>query len=295
MKKPPSGILLVDKPGGITSALVVRRLARLLGKPKCGHLGTLDPMATGLLVVCVGNATKLVPYYGSGRKSYLAEVTFGTRTSTDDAEGDVAATAPLPEDLQRSVDEALPRFVGTIKQVPPVFCAVKIKGRRLYKMARQGIDVEVPERTVTIYDLSAATTEQGTVALEVTCSAGTYIRSLARDLGQACGSEAHLSSLRRTMSTPFSIEGALPYERLMEDSAGAAQAIKPVETWLPDLTVVQLSEQEEVDIRFGRAIERAVETDQDVVLISPSGKLVAIGDAQKKPGWVRVKRLIDTH
>lgn len=292
--KPVSGILLVDKPGGITSALVVRRLSRLLDNVKCGHLGTLDPMATGLLVVCVGNAVKLVSYYRPGTKQYIADVAFGSDTTTDDAEGQVLDTAPVPGNLESAVRLAIPSFLGTIQQKPPRFSAVKVKGRRMYKMARRGVEFEVPLRTVTIHDIRILAVHGDCITLDVSCSSGTYIRSLARDLGEACLTKAHLTALRRLQSEPFSLDGALPFDQLMANPDLARQAIHPVEKWMPPLPVVELSAAEETDVRCGRPVERALELDGAVVLMSPSGHLLAIGTYQAAESRIKVKRVIDT-
>lgn len=210
-----SGILLIDKPAGITSFEVVRRVRRVLQVRKIGHLGTLDPFATGLLPLCVGEATKLVPFLMPEPKTYLAQVKLGEETDTQDLTGEVVASSdkmPGPEE----VHQAAARFVGEIEQIPPMYCALHYQGQRLYKLARRGEVVELKPRKVMIHRLEVLEVALPLVTLNVTCAAGTYIRTLAADLGKALGCGAHLAALRRLTVGLFKVEAALPLSSLEE-------------------------------------------------------------------------------
>ena len=251
-------------------------------------------MATGLLVVLVGNAVKLVSYYQAGVKRYLGEVTFGTATDTDDAEGEVVAQAEVPAELATLVSEALARFTGVIRQRPPSYCAVKVGGQRLHRRARKGEKVEVPEREVTIFDLSILKATSTTVLLEVECGSGTYIRSLARDLGETLGTVAHLSSLRRVESAPFSVAGGVALADILDEEAAPESYIGPVEEHLPPLETVELGADDEDSVRHGRAIPFERGYTGRVLLLSETGQLVAVGIADADSGQIRVKRVIDT-
>lgn len=291
------GILLVDKPSGPTSAQVVRQVIRLSGLKQCGHLGTLDPMATGLLVILLGNALKLVPYYLKGTKRYLADIAFGRSTDTFDADGATVESADIPPDLAQRVSAGLPGFLGTRVQVPPVFSAIKVRGERLHRLARRGEEVEAPARTVTFDKLELLSVEGAVVRVDVTCSSGTYVRSLAQDLGTAVGCPAHLAGLRRTESRPFTLDRAVRPEDLPEWPAAFARFVRPVEETPPDLPRVVLSPEEEIAVRHGRALAdtSAVAgrgSTGHVLLWSSAGRIVAVGEASQDA--IRVKRVIDT-
>lgn len=201
-----NGLIAVDKPVGCTSHDVVARVRRALNERRVGHAGTLDPLASGLMVVGIGQATRLLGMLALDTKSYVAEISFGAETSTDDAEGEVVRTAPCPEALldAKCAADALEGFCGEQMQVPPAFSAISVDGVRSYKRARQGEDVQLDARPITVYaaTLLDVTESQGTPVWTVafTVSKGTYVRALARDLGRALGSAAHLSALRRTAS-----------------------------------------------------------------------------------------------
>lgn len=223
----PHGVLLIDKPIGLTSFDVIRRLRRLLKTKKIGHAGTLDPFATGLLVICVGHYTRFAGYLTDDDKKYRATLQFGVETNTDDLEGEALHQAPIPEDLAQQIPQILPRFRGDISQIPPAFSAIHIDGERAYKRARKGEDVEMPARNVTIHTLECIETTETRCVLEVVASKGTYIRALGRDIGRAVGSRAHLTALRRIRSGPFHIDEALTLEELdARVDAGEAIALK---------------------------------------------------------------------
>lgn len=213
----PNGVLVVDKPAGMTSHDVVDRVRKVFGTKKVGHAGTLDPDATGILVLGLGNATRLLSFAQAGTKRYVAVASFGTTTTTQDASGDVVETRPV--DLDRAtLEDALGAFRGDIEQVPPMVSAVKVGGERLYRKARRGEEVERPARAVTIaaLDLVDFEQDQHTATLDVTCSPGTYIRTLVHDIGQAVGCGAHLKTLRRTAASGFAESDAIPLDEISE-------------------------------------------------------------------------------
>lgn len=209
-----NGFLILDKPRGLTSHDVVSRVRRLTGERRVGHAGTLDPLATGVLVVCLGKATRLAEYVSEGDKIYRAEVRLGVETDTWDADGAVLSEADPASVTRQAVEEALGHFIGEIWQVPPAFSALKHRGQPLYRLARKGIAVEAPPRRVTIYRLALDIWAPPTMILTIHCSKGAYIRSLAHNLGQALGVGAHLAGLVRLAVGPFHLEEALSLEAL---------------------------------------------------------------------------------
>jgi tRNA pseudouridine55 synthase len=214
-------LVVVDKPGGWTSFDVVARIRRLAGTRRVGHAGTLDPMATGVLVVGVGKATRLLGHLALTGKVYRATMRLGETTSTDDAEGELVATAPAGGLDERAVLAALEAFRGQITQVPPQISAIKVDGKRSYARARAGETVELAARTVSVSRLDLEEVRRGAATLdldlEIACSSGTYIRSMARDLGAALGVGGHLTALRRTAVGPYGIDTARTLEQLVEN------------------------------------------------------------------------------
>jgi tRNA pseudouridine55 synthase len=207
------GFLNIDKPAGMTSHDVVAHIRRAARQKRVGHAGTLDPAATGVLVVALGNATRLIEYVqDSTSKRYLATVQLGTTTTTDDAEGEVLTTSAVPALDRAAIEQALEPFCGEIMQVPPMYSALHHQGRRLHELAREGIVVELAARPVVIERLELIDWIAPLLTLDVMCSKGTYIRSLARDLGEALGCGAHLQALRRTAVGTFLIEDAVPLD-----------------------------------------------------------------------------------
>lgn len=286
-----SGYLLVDKPAGRTSASLTRELGRRMNA-RTGHLGTLDPAATGLLVVCVGKALKLVPYLQRGAKKYLAEITFGRATDTYDGEGEVTRTGKIPDNLQQRVRKGLKRFSGEVIQYPPAYSAVRVDGTRLHKLARQGAEVKLPERSVTFYDIQVRNWRPDGVILEVSCSAGTYVRSLAHDLGQAIKVPAHLSSLRRLESHPFKVDEAVEAEEFMQDSAPIASFVRPIEQFLPPLPRIQLTPAEAITVGHGVPLPGARVRAGACLLMDGPDRLVAIGESRPTEDRVKIKRVL---
>ncbi|CAA9539835.1 MAG: tRNA pseudouridine(55) synthase [uncultured Thermomicrobiales bacterium] len=210
------GYLVLDKPAGWTSFDVVARVRRLLGERKIGHAGTLDPAATGVLPIAVGSARKTLEYLAGAAKTYVARVTFGVETETEDAEGKVTAVRDAAALDATAVEAALVGFLGPQAQIPPMYAAVKVGGQRLYEIARRGETIERAPRPVVFHRLELLAWESPTATLLVDCSKGTYVRALARDLGAALGPGAHLSGLIRTRTGPFRIEDAIALEALAE-------------------------------------------------------------------------------
>jgi len=213
IKRDISGVLLLDKPLGISSNQALQQVKRLYQAAKAGHTGSLDPLATGLLPICFGEATKFSHFLLDADKSYRATVALGSTTTTGDAEGEVLTTNEVNVNLA-SVEAALKAFTGPISQVPPMYSALKHEGRNLYEYARAGIEIERETRSVTIYSLLLNSFNEHTIDMTVVCSKGTYIRTLAEDIGQTLGCGAHLKALRRLTSAHFSLDKALTIEQL---------------------------------------------------------------------------------
>lgn len=280
-----NGVLLIDKPSGPTSFDAVRAVRRAAGQRKVGHAGTLDPLASGLLVVCVGQGTKLVPFLMEGDKRYLATVRLGFETDTDDALGEPTAEAPPGEIGPDDVTAALRRFSGEIEQVPPAFSALKSGGEPLHRKARRGEPVAPEPRRIVIHALELVDLEGDEIRLDIRCSKGTYVRSLARDLGRALGTRAHLAALRRTGSSGFDVRDALPLAELqpLADSGDLVARIIPLARALPSFPAVELAPEELVGVRNGNPLPAAgrdeiaaLETGSQLRLLDPSGELIAI-------------------
>jgi tRNA pseudouridine55 synthase len=250
---PLGGVLNVDKPAAWTSHDVVGRVRRLAGLRQVGHAGTLDPMATGVLVLCLGRATRLLEYLTGQPKTYLAEVTLGVATNTYDAEGEVVSRQPAPALSTEEIDRALDAFRGDIMQRPPAFSALKRDGVPLYQRARAGEDVTVEPRPATVYEIALLHADGATIQLRIRCGAGTYVRSIAHDLGQALSCGAHLSALRRTAVGPFSVERAITLERLAEPGALAA-AMQPADAAVAHLPRIDVSEGDASRLLHGQVI-----------------------------------------
>lgn len=276
-----SGWLVVDKPAGITSTAVVNKVRWALKAKKAGHAGTLDPEATGVLAVAVGEATKTVPYITDALKAYTFTVRLGQATNTDDAEGEVIAQSDLrPTD--EDIKTALSAFVGDIMQVPPKFSAVKIDGQRAYKMARDGADVELSARPLWVEELVMTDRpDPDHVTLEMTCGKGGYVRSIARDLGDGLGCHAHVTHLRRIWSGPFEAEHGLSIEQIEELAQDPAldTYLQPLEVGLVDLPELRATAEGATRLRNGNP-GMVIATDVeygDECWASLDGKAVAVG------------------
>ncbi|MGV3565018.1 MAG: tRNA pseudouridine(55) synthase TruB [Nocardioides sp.] len=268
------GLVVVDKPGGITSHGVVSRVRRLVGTRKVGHAGTLDPMATGVLVLGVDRATRLLGHLMLTEKGYDATIRLGVATSTDDAEGEVTATASAAHLDEATVRAALAQFLGDIEQVPTAVSAIKVDGKRAYQRVRDGEQVELKARPVTIHSLDVhelrRVGEHLDVDVSVRCSSGTYIRAIARDAGAALGVGGHLTALRRTAVGPYDLGVARTLEQLEEEPAVlplavAARAAFPAVDLDPDTAQA---------VRFGRPLELPIEVLTGV--FDPDGTFLAL-------------------
>jgi tRNA pseudouridine55 synthase len=248
------GFVNIDKPAGMTSHDVVAKLRRLAGQKRVGHGGTLDPAATGVLPVALGEATRLVEYLVDGRKRYQATVRLGIRTSTDDAEGEILEERTVPPLSLAELERSLQPFIGTIQQVPPMYSAIQIAGQRMYDLARQGQTIELEPRSVEIDRITVLDWQPPLLMLDVVCGKGTYIRSLARDLGTALGCAAHLAALRRTQVGPLDIESAVPLAALLDDPDRVAQHLLPPEMAVADLPRADVDEATVRRIRNGLAV-----------------------------------------
>ncbi len=254
--QPVTGILNIDKPAGWTSHDVVGKVRRLLGQKSVGHAGTLDPLATGVLLVCVGQATRVAEYLMAGRKVYRATVQLGLTTDTYDIEGATVATAAVPELTHDDLVRALGSFVGELAQIPPAFSAIKQDGVPAYRRARRGETVTLEARQVTIYSIELLAWRPPHVTLDVTCDPGTYIRSLAHDLGQLLGCGAALAQLRRLRSGRFGIEDAVSLDDLAEASQAGqlARYIHPIRAALYDLTPVTVDAEVAARLAHGQPV-----------------------------------------
>lgn len=285
------GVLPVDKPVGPTSHDVVGATRRALRTRQVGHTGTLDPFASGLLLVCVGPATRLAEYFAPLHKTYVATMRLGAATDTDDHTGEVIATSDAWRGLTREqVEAALAAQVGTIQQLPPAYSAKKVDGQRMYAVARRGGEVERTPVTVTIYSIRVISMDLPDVVFEVECATGTYIRAIARDAGEALGVGGHLTELRRTRIGPHDVDRAVPMDQLGDEGRVRAAMIVPAAA-LSHLPHVVADAAGEADLRFGRAV-RAPEgfaVEGPVAVVSASGELLAVGEMAD--GLVRPRKV----
>ena len=290
-----TGILLVDKPEGTSSAGAIRALKPRLGRTKVGHLGTLDPFASGLLPLCLGEATKVARYLLCERKAYTGVIRLGITTDTLDRTGQPTATAAVPA-LEATVVEAIAaRFVGRQHQVPPMFSALKRAGVPLYKLARQGIEVERAPRDIEIFALSLAPRPPDRLAFALTCSKGTYVRVLAADVGRTLGTLAHLEELRRTTVGSFRVEDAAPLGVLTALPAAAPLPLVPVRRALAELPAFAASADDVARLRRGQQAPLArlpppAGPDAVGLVLDPGGDVAAVVEADG-PRWKLVRLL----
>jgi tRNA pseudouridine55 synthase len=265
------GILLIDKPPGVTSHDVVNGVRRRLGTRRVGHAGTLDPLATGLLVVAVGPATRFLQYLPLEPKEYVAQIAFGRATDSYDAEGEVTREEPVPADLAVRLEEARPAFMGLIQQLPPMHSAIKVAGKPLYAYARQGQVLEREPRSVHIGEFEFQGLEGSRLSARIVCSGGTYVRSLAHDLGEAVGCGAHLAGLVRTRVGRFHLDQASPLD------AAAAELLIPLAEALPPMELVSLAERQVARVREGQPVGVSASPSQNLVgLLDPEGRVFSV-------------------
>ena len=291
-----SGWLVVDKPAGLTSTAVVNKVKWAFDAKKAGHAGTLDPDATGVLAVALGEATKTIPYITDALKAYTFTVRLGQSTNTDDAEGEILKTSDArPEDAQ--IKDALGQFIGDIMQVPPQFSAVKIDGQRAYKLARDGEDLELAARPLWVDELIMTDRPDADhVTLEMTCGKGGYVRSIARDLGEALGCFGHVRELRRIWSGPFDATDGISLEQINElaKQPDLDTYLRPLEEGLQDLPQVSATPEGAVRMRNGNpGMVMASDVEYgDECWASLDGKAVAVG--RYKAGELHPSRVFNT-
>jgi tRNA pseudouridine55 synthase len=281
-----NGVLVINKPRGWTSHDVVNKARRLLQERQIGHTGTLDPLATGVLVLCIGKATKLVRYLEADNKEYTAELKLGSTTDTQDADGRVLETRDYSAPSIDQVREAMYSFQGSIQQRPPAFSALKVNGVPSYRLARQGTAQEHEKRPVTIYEIRLVDFVDPVARFTVRCSKGTYVRTLCADIGDRLGMGAHLISLVRTRSGRFQLEKALTLEQTSELAASgtAEQALIPLNTAVDAFPAMTVDESDSRKISHGNALTLPQTTDLSVLsgpirIVGHDGKLLAIARA----------------
>lgn len=283
--RPVDGILLLDKPLGITSNDALQQVKRLYFAQKAGHTGSLDPLADGLLPICFGNATKLSAFLLDADKRYWVKVKLGEKTTTQDAEGEVVETRPADHITEADVRAVIPRFLGEIEQLPPMYSAVKHEGQRLYKLAREGKEVERKPRTITIHSLELTKFDSPEFEMLVHCSKGTYVRTLAEDMGEALGVGAHVTGLRRTGVGPYTTEGMVTLDQLKamyeEDKFQMDKLLIPIDSALANWPAVNLNEDSSYYIKMGQPVlVPKAPTEGWVRLYDADGAFLGVGEVE---------------
>ncbi|HHX83221.1 MAG TPA: tRNA pseudouridine(55) synthase TruB [Pseudomonadaceae bacterium] len=290
------GVLVVDKPAGGSSNQVLQQVKRLYNAEKAGHTGSLDPLATGVLPLCLGEGTKVSQYLLESDKAYRADIVLGVCTDTADAEGEVIARAAVPELEVSALHAVLEQFRGEISQNPPAYSALKQNGVPLYKLARAGKEILPKWRTVTIRDIALVSWQSPVLVVDVTCSKGTYIRTLAEDIGMVLGCGAHIGALRRTKAGPFGLEHALTLEALQETASRGLEALDalllPADQgidWMPALT---LSVEHTRRLRQGQTVHLPGQAAAELLRVYCTGEFVGIArvDADSRLHAVRLLR-----
>ena len=292
---PIHGWVVLDKPYGLGSTSAVGKVRWLYTAQKAGHAGTLDPLATGILPIALGEATKTVPFMMDAKKGYQFTLTFGENTDSWDAEGQVTETSDVrPTEAQ--ILKALPQFIGDIEQIPPRFSAIKVDGKRSYDLARSGEIVELKSRQVTVDSFDLLEFDGQAATFEVGCGKGTYIRSLARDMAAALGTCGHVTMLRRTRVGPFHLGQSFTLDALENlcHRGGVSEALRPVETALDDIPVLALTELEATELKHGRAIvlTPSIEAENSEWILAMLGdKAIALCNAIE--GQLRPKKVFN--
>jgi tRNA pseudouridine55 synthase len=291
-----TGIVVVDKPSGHSSNHVLQQVKRLFDAKKAGHTGSLDPLASGVLPICLGEATKLSGYLLDADKQYAVTCKLGITTDSGDADGEVIAEQAIPEFDETTLQPILDSFIGEQDQVPPMFSALKYQGQPLYKLARQGIEVERKSRRIRIYEIQLLDCSYDSFTLSVRCSKGTYIRTLVEDISHKLGTGGHVTMLRRTGVAGYSLDDAVSLEQLAErresgDLAVLDKLLEAAENALPDWPVVNLDEAASKTLSFGQSIQ--VEQDfecANVRLFDQNEKFMGLGE-MSPDGVIKPKRL----
>ena len=289
------GVVLLDKPLKISSNHALQRVKRLFDANKAGHTGSLDPLASGMLPICLGEATKVSAFLLDADKTYRFKCQLGSKTATGDAEGEVIESRPFEHIKQADIEKYLPELTGDIMQVPPMYSALKKDGQRLYDLARQGIEVERKARPVTIYSLELISFENGEIELETRCSKGTYVRTLAEDLGEKLGCGAFVTELRRTSVGPYKSE-MLTLDQLMEIAEGGFDALDDVmleiDSGIDDWPIVELDADSAYYIKLGQPVQIARAPTEGLVRISDGDDFIGIGKINDD-GRVAPKRMMN--
>ena len=290
-KREIDGVFLLNKPLGFSSNQALKKIQWLFNAKKAGHTGTLDPMASGLLPICLGEATKFSHRLLNANKTYIATIQFGVTTTTGDQEGEVISEKEVIFN-EVQLKETLQKFIGDITQIPPMYSALKFEGKPLYEYARKGIEIERKSRQITIYDIKLIKVEGSVTTLEVSCSKGTYIRTLAEDIGQALGCGAHLKGLERTQTGNFQLSDALSIEALEAIAVASREKILlPIDALLEGQSSIELTSTETEAIKKGQSIDFISKNEEELRLYSASGKFLGVGQPDLQ-GHLLPKRLI---
>ena len=289
-----SGVLLLDKPAGLSSNKVLQQVKNLFKAAKAGHTGSLDPLATGMLPICFGEATKISAFLLDANKRYRFSCQLGQTTTTGDTEGEVVKTADFSAVTTADIERLLPDFTGDIEQIPPMYSALKHNGQRLYKLAREGIEVERKPRTITIFDIQLHSLEDGIMDLEVTCSKGTYVRTLAEDIGEVLGCGAHITQLRRLSVGPY--EGDMVTVQELEALAEQGtheldRLLLPVDSGVADWPDVRLGADAAFYMSQGQPILVPHAPTEGWVRIYDQQKFLGVGEVQDD-GKVAPRRML---
>ncbi len=299
MRRSVNGILLLDKPAGMTSNGVLQCVKRLYSAKKAGHTGSLDPIATGMLPICFGEATKFSQFLLDSDKTYHVVATLGERTTTGDTEGEVVEKRPLVDITKERIEAIMQEFIGDIDQVPPMYSAIKVNGQALYHLARRGIEIERQARRIHIFSLTFLSLDDNALTFRVHCSKGTYVRTLVEDIGEKLSCGAHVRDLRRERVMPYETSAmmTLPVLQAIAESSGMMgldACLLPVETAVNIFPAVQLSASAAFYLRMGQAVRSTLPLNATYVrLMSEDGKFLGMGEVLPD-GRVKPSRLLST-
>lgn len=299
MRHSINGILLLDKPIALTSNGALQRVKRLFSAKKAGHTGSLDPLATGMLPICFGEATKFSQFLLDSNKSYYVVAKLGERTNTGDSEGEVIETLPIVDVNVERVQQVMATFLGEIEQIPPMFSAIKVQGKPLYELARRGIEIERKSRRINIFSLELKELGDTTLTFQVDCSKGTYVRTLVEDICRELGCGGHVIELRRLSVTPYlnSLMYTLPALEALLESSGLSKlntCLLPVETSVSTYPAVQLTTSAAFYLRMGQSVRASFPIDSTLVrLMSEDQRFLGIGEVMPD-GRIKPHRLLAT-
>lgn len=292
---PINGILLLDKPIGLSSNKALQKIKHLYKAQKAGHTGSLDPLATGMLPICLGEATKTSHFLLNSDKSYQTTIQFGVTTTTGDAEGETLETRPVPTLDDATIQNLLKKFTGELEQIPPMYSALKHQGQPLYKLARQGKEIERKARNITVFSHSFLEKSKDSITVAVDCSKGTYIRSLAMDMGEELGCGAHLTMLRRVRVSPFNYGKMFTLDEAIEAEANGTlqEMLLPVDAGIIHFSKINLDETNVEKLMFGQTIqvEHHLNTGEMVRLYNAENDFLGIGEVDAS-AFIKPKRLI---